>query len=348
MSGSKKDNIIDFEKYKKEIDRIKAEEAENEALQDDTEAETAEAKDDIDAENEEDGLYEEKGDRTDTGKKPGRRERLHSVLGNIVLLAGVILIFAAAIYARYRMNNGKENPEEQETAANGNAAEEISRKYAWWYERDMTGGTAAATSGEADGIYGIGSRVFMGTYSQGADGETEDIAWLVLDVDENYALLVSEYVLDVMPYSTSGIIQWENSDVRQWLSEGFYNEAFSDEEKEKIMCFEIENEDNPMYDTDGGHDTDDSLFLLSIEDIKDYFGSIDTRCIATPYAQEKGVTVGSNSYTTYWLRSPGSMDIIGSEPGYAANIDYSGEIKYYGNDVTFDVIGIRPAMWVKL
>lgn len=349
MSEPKDNNIIDFEKYKKEADRIKAGEAEKEEAQDGVSTETADPEDDLYEEDEDNESEGGDCEEPDSDKRePGKRDRLHSLLGNIVLLAGLVLIFAGAFYARYRLNSKNENPEESVTATGSNASDEKAQKYAWWYERDVTEGAGAATSGEADEAYRIGDRVFCGTYSQGPDGEAEAVAWTVLDVDDDYALLVSEYVLDVMPYSTSGIIQWENSDVRKWLSDSFYQETFSEEEKGKIMCFEIENEDNPMYNTDGGHDTDDSLFLLSIEDIKDYFGGMDTKCLATPYAQEKGITVGTNSYTTYWLRSPGSMDIIGSEPGYAANIDYSGEIKYYGNDVTFDVIGIRPAMWVKL
>jgi hypothetical protein len=90
------------------------------------------------------------------------------------------------------------------------------------------------------------------------------------------------------------------------------------------------------------------VFLLSLEDTEDYSDILLTQCRATPYAEKKGLTASSNIYTTYWLRSPGSSDLTDSEPGYAATIDSTGAVKYYGNDSTYENIGVRPAIWIKI
>lgn len=287
---------------------------------------------------------EEDSDSDEEENKKG----IAAVVETIILVLLIIAIFAIAIYAKIKLDKAAENEENPQGSTENDVSQNVD-KYSWWEERDVTEGVnVLEPEAASDEVAEVGDRIFFGSYSQGAEGEKQELSWIILEVDEDYALITTEYVIDTMPFSDEGVIQWENSDIRNWLNSEFKGEAFSEEEKSRIMCFEIENENNPEYNTDGGHDTDDELFLLSIDDVSDYFGKIDKKCYATPYALEKGVNQGSNDYVTYWLRSPGSMDIIGTEPGYAANIDFTGAVKYYGNDVTFEGIGIRPAMWIKV
>ena len=278
----------------------------------------------------------------------GNKKGVAAVVETILLVLLIIAIFAIAIYAKIKLDNAAKDNENSQNNTESDVSQNV-EKYAWWEERDVTEGVnVLEPEATADEVAEVGDRIFFGRYSQGAEGEMQELAWIILDVDEDYALVTTEYVIDTMPYDEDGKIQWENSDIRSWLNTEFKSSAFSENEKSQIMCFEIENENNPEYNTDGGHDTDDEIFLLSIDDVLDYFGQIDKKCYATPYSIEKGVNQGSNDYVTYWLRSPGSMDIMGSESGYAANIDFNGAVKYYGNDVTFEGIGIRPAMWIKV
>ena len=80
-----------------------------------------------------------------------------------------------------------------------------------------------------------GSQVSFGRYPQGARGEVQPIAWQVLEVKEDRALLLSRYVLDMQPfYSETGCVRWIDSTVCQWLRETFLPTAFSQKEQEEI------------------------------------------------------------------------------------------------------------------
>lgn len=329
-------------------------------------------------------VYDDAEEDGSERKKDGAG-KIGSFFGGLFIIVLLILVFAAAFYAKIRMDkmssegrNGEpvnnvsitgapqgnliggagtvggdgQSSGDSDDEKNGNGAgTDIPQKeadYSWWESRDTeeSADFSKIEDGKTEAL--IGKRVFFGNYPQGADGESENVSWIVLDADENKVFLASEYVLDVMPYSKSGVCQWENSDIRKWLNESFLSTAFTEGERTYIASVEIENEDNKTYGVNGGHDTDDRIFLLSMEDMEDYFSETNPKCAATPYTAEKKVATGGNEYATYWLRSPGSMDIIGNEPGYAANVDFAGEVKQYGNDVTFDVIGVRPAMWVSV
>ena len=65
-------------------------------------------------------------------------------------------------------------------------------------------------------------------------------------------------------------VTWENSTVRTWLNSDFYNQAFSDEEKEHIQTVTVGNENNSIYGTAGGADTVDQVYLPSDADILAY------------------------------------------------------------------------------
>ena len=80
-----------------------------------------------------------------------------------------------------------------------------------------------------------GNPVSFGRYPQGAKGEVQPIAWQVLEVREDRALLLSRYVLDMQPfYSETGCVRWIDSTVCQWLRETFLPTAFSQEEQAEI------------------------------------------------------------------------------------------------------------------
>lgn len=354
-----------FESMRAKKEEAEAKEAEECGLEGDDEAEfdiVTEADDEVEddeAEKDEESEYDEEevvggedvpvdGDDESDVDEDDHKKGFAAVAETIALVILIIAIFAIAIYAKIKLDKAAENEEKSQDATENNVSQNAD-KYAWWEERDVTEGVnVLEPEATSDDVMEVGDRIFFGSYFQGAEGEKQALSWIILEVDEDFALVTTEYVIDTMPFDDEGVIQWEDSDIRNWLNSEFKGAAFSEEEKSKIMCFEIENESNQEYNTDGGHNTDDEIFLLSFNDVSEYFGEIDKKCYATPYTLEKGVNQGSNDYVTYWLRSPGSVDIMGSEPGYAANIDFTGAVKYYGNDVTLEGIGIRPAMWIKV
>lgn len=128
---------------------------------------------------------------------------------------------------------------------------------------------------------------------------------------------------------------------RYWCNETFYKEAFSDEEKERILLSDVINHDNPMYGTTGGPDTQDYVFFLSYDEISTYLPNPEDRIATfTTYADNLPVEYGGRD-VYYWLRTPGiyrinAMYVLG---------EY-GSITFYGSDVGHNMVGYRPAMWI--
>ena len=92
----------------------------------------------------------------------------------------------------------------------------------------------------------VGGTVVFGDYH----GEIE---WLVLDKQEDKALLISKYCLDAKPYNEKyEPVTWETCTLRQWLNGDFINEIFSGAEKAVICDTYLQNPDNPEYGTEIG------------------------------------------------------------------------------------------------
>ena len=76
-----------------------------------------------------------------------------------------------------------------------------------------------------------GDIIKFGSYPQDANGVKFPIEWLVLDVKENEALLISRYGLDYKPYGNDPYsFWWERSELRRWLNDNFIKSAFSNED----------------------------------------------------------------------------------------------------------------------
>lgn len=120
----------------------------------------------------------------------------------------------------------------------------------------------------------VGDIVYFGSYEQDNDLEngTEPVEWYVLDKTDGEATLLAVYLLDCQPYHEADEnITWENCDLRGWLNDEFYNTAFSKEEQAVIVDAKVVNENNPLFDTKGGHNTTDKVWLLSLGEIEKYF-----------------------------------------------------------------------------
>lgn len=165
----------------------------------------------------------------------------------------------------------------------------------------------------------------------GLDENSKPIEWIVLEKSNNKALLLSKYVLTSHRYNDKNVsITWENCTMRKWLNSEYINTIFSKKEQGSIITTDVINNDNVQYGTNGGNNTKDKLFLLSIDEVKKYF-STDNQRVAT----DKG---GSSKY--WGLRSPGN------NRGSAAEVGYDGCLFYGGQGVNI-TNGVRPAMWVR-
>ncbi len=175
----------------------------------------------------------------------------------------------------------------------------------------------------------VGDVLRFGTYND------ETIEWLVLDKKDSKALVISKDVLFQKEYNDErSNVTWETCTLRSYLNNDFYNLVFTEEEKKLIAKSKIENPDNPEDGTKGGNDTEDYIFLLSVDEASKYFKT------------DKDRSCGEK----WWLRSPGWRQ------DYAACVDYSGGITY-GINVSGDYYsgryvrsnyGVRPALWLDL
>lgn len=92
----------------------------------------------------------------------------------------------------------------------------------------------------------------------------EPIKWRVLNVGGEQVFLLADKALDAQSYHTDyKDITWENSMVRSWLNESFINSAFSAEQKAVVLDTQVTNANNTVFETNGGSDTKDKIFLLS-------------------------------------------------------------------------------------
>ena len=204
----------------------------------------------------------------------------------------------------------------------------------------------------------VGDLVEIGRYEQDGDESNgaEAIEWCVLAVEDGRALIVSEYALDTKPYNQEKDNNtWEECTLRSWLNDDFYQNAFSEEEKDLIALTQVVNEGNPDFNIEGGNETEDKVFLLSIEEANellraevgnDYFleESRSRKCLPTQYAKDNGASIVDHEKGTigWWLRSPGN------DSDRTACVDYRGDVKVYGYPVNSTNYCVRPAMYINL
>lgn len=215
----------------------------------------------------------------------------------------------------------------------------------------------AAGAEGTDPFRTVGSIVTLGYYEQDSNVNNgpEKIEWYVIDVKDDICLLMSRYGLDVRQYNKFVDITWEESAIRKWLNNDFYTVAFNSTEKDSILMVMVDNGKHQGYsgwDTNGGSNTWDRIFLLSYYEIsKGHPMDQNLRqCAATPYALSKGkkywktetapVDEDGRVIWHWWLRSPGHRQRDAAYMGVE------------GTKVLETVVDgyelIRPVLWLRL
>ena len=223
----------------------------------------------------------------------------------------------------------------------------------------------------------IGDIVQMGTYEQDGDAETEDpICWDVLDKDGDAVLLISYDVIAYQRFSDSRkCVIWEDSEIRTWLNQEFYAEAFDEEEQASIRETTLENPStvgfaahvDPSGDVqvrESRPDTKDKIFLLSWKEAEQYYGNRLTdasvlgrrpsravlqkrKAIFTDliieelpamYPYSRHLPDGTERLS-WMLRSTGMKDYTIFVIGYEGKWD---------QDYPDSYNGVRPVMWVNV
>ena len=196
--------------------------------------------------------------------------------------------------------------------------------------------------------------IYFGNYWQNdtnGDGKAdqndqkEPIKWRVLSVNGNDAFLLADQNLDVKPYNEEYTdVTWATCTLRTWLNGTFLNTAFTSAEQAAIKNTTVVNEDNPDYGTEGGVNTVDKVYLLSIAEARnssygfngEFRTDSETRVAKnTAYVAGKDGMNAVGYAALWWLRSPGfsSSNAVDDDGWYS--------------DVDFD-IAVRPALHLNL
>ena len=223
----------------------------------------------------------------------------------------------------------------------------------------------------------VGDIVQMGTYEQDGDTETEDpIYWDVLDKDGDAVLLISHDVIAYQRFSDNlKCVIWEDSEIRTWLNQEFYAEAFDETEQASIRETTLENLStagfaahvDPSGDVqvrESRPDTKDKIFLLSWKEAEQYYGNRLTDASVLGRRPSRAVLQKRKAIFTdliieelpamypysrhlpdgterlpWMLRSTGMKDYTILVIGYEGKWD---------QDYPDSYNGVRPAMWVNV
>ncbi len=201
-----------------------------------------------------------------------------------------------------------------------------------------------------------GDVIVFGSYEQDGDASNgkEPLEWLVLANDGGSLFVITLYAIEHMQFHSSlAKVTWETSAVRAWLNNDFIASAFSPSESSKIKLSTVIAEKNPDYpNSPAGNDTEDKVFLLSVQEVGTYFkDGASRKCAPT-----KAVIAGSNVFSRsnkawyadhdylcgWWLRSPGMYkDLYVSYVNHSGSASAGGQVYLSGTDIC-----VRPAMWI--
>ena len=211
----------------------------------------------------------------------------------------------------------------------------------------------------------VGDTVTFGNYAQDNDASNgkEPIEWIVLDVQDGKALLLSKYSLYPAGYhNTWDDCTWETCSLRAWLNSTFMNYAFSAEEQSAILITTVDNSDSQGFDWSlvgaeritGWNNTQDRIFLLSCAEAGRYLdvtleneSNLKSRVTPTVFAIAQGAETESSFLTAdgdaagwWWLRSPGGC------PNSGAGVSPNGSLSY--TRAYHRTYLVRPAFWLDL
>lgn len=187
--------------------------------------------------------------------------------------------------------------------------------------------------------------------------------WRILDIQNNAALMITDYIIEERPYHDAyQETTWADCALRKYLNDEFYDK-FNGTDRSRIISVINKNPDNPWYGSNGGPDTKDRIFILSIEEaVCQYFGDSSSKLYHPGKNQRywferkdenngrrMAKLVGKPGRSWWWLRSPGRVAVK------AAYIHGDGNIGIQGNNILKGNIGdgrcmggVRPALWLNL
>lgn len=242
-------------------------------------------------------------------RKAEKKKMLSSIIGAVIIVVlFVTIIVISSVYKFNKYNHAvrlKEEGKYQEAYDEFDQLGNYKDSSAQMQDEEMNNGLLKAGA--------VGFTVSFGSYNSSN-------TWIILEKEGDKVLLISEDCIADRKYNIDSPVTWETCALRHWLNDIYYNSAFNENEKSMIVKTKVVNKDN----ADGGNDTDDYIFLLSIDEVNKY---LDIR----------QASLGRS----WWLRS------MGYGGDNAAYVESTGIVSKYGKDVDIDS-GVRPALWIKV
>ena len=191
-------------------------------------------------------------------------------------------------------------------------------------------------------------------YSGKINNDTSSLKWRVLSVDDGKALLISDKIIDQLPFDYDSKTKikatcWADSYLRAYLNSSFLDNNFTQAEQDSIISRKITNKDNPEFETDSGPSTKDKVYLLSIDEVMndDYgfrqsYNAADSRktlALDIPIAQRDAKD--DPELTEYWW-----LRTMGEDSKQAAYVTGGGLISISGYPATqnYYTLGLRPVL----
>ena len=219
----------------------------------------------------------------------------------------------------------------------------------------------------------------FGNYPQDgiSDMAKEPIKWVILEKVNGMALLMSLKVLDAKQMynmtkqqyeatdvSDKTVWTYENSDLRKWLNNEFYNKAFSSSEKKYIVQYDL---------------TSDKVLLPTVSEIQTYFRfnkqdfrwqpiykglSVDYlsygnpwgTTVSTNYANNQSSQLSQNytgilrsySVNSYWTRTPAGVEQSkkGKNRVCYKTFRIDSTKNEFKSDSFINPNGVRPCIWI--
>lgn len=187
-----------------------------------------------------------------------------------------------------------------------------------------------------------GDFVAFGSYEQdnNPDNGPEPITWKVLAREPDSLLLLSWYGLEYQPYSTEESGAWDVSGIRAWLNGTFLNTAFSEKEKKRLITAEYEPDRNPVFGTDPGQATQDTVRLLTVAEKERYLDEDAGRAYATETLDDFTVGQYGRNEKEWWQLTPGGSI------RRAITTDYA-RMSYFGARQNKEEVAARPLIRIR-
>ncbi len=177
--------------------------------------------------------------------------------------------------------------------------------------------------------------------------------WKVLENKEGRLLLLSEYVLDCLPFEdfydpfyfsmSFDRTRWPFCTLRRHINSDIYDSLLTETEKQNVIPVYISADDKLTFEKREDA-KEDRMFLLSRQETEKYLKTEKSRLApVTSFATRSMLYERFETYAYWWLRTPGEYTV---EKMYVRDGVITSSNSIVGGD-HFNYLGVRPAFYYK-